>query len=83
VKFLSAVVLLVIFSLFGELLAQEFYRWVDDKGIVHFADSLHSIPEKYRLQAEKRLLAPSSEMPTPAAPGAESTILQVTDWSSI
>jgi len=63
-KFLSAVVVLFIFSFFGELLAQELYRWVDDKGLVHFTDSLHSVPEKYRRQADKRALAPSRETPT-------------------
>jgi hypothetical protein len=69
VKFLSAVVLLVIFSFFGELLAQELYRWMGDRGIVHFADNLHSIPEKYRREAEKRFFAPSNEIPTPTPQG--------------
>ena len=64
-NFLSAIVLLIILSFFGELPAQELYRWVDDKGIIHFADSLHSIPEIYRRDAEKRLLAASRQMPTP------------------
>jgi hypothetical protein len=45
VKFLSAVVLLVIFSFFGELLAQELYRWMDDRGIVHFADIFIQYPK--------------------------------------
>ena len=54
--------LLVIFSFFVELLAQKLYRWMDDRGIVHFADSLHSIPEKYRSEAEKRFLSPSKRL---------------------
>ena len=61
----SAVVLLLIFSFFGELLAQELYRWVDNEGIVHFADSLHSIPEKYRREAEKRFFAPQQAIISP------------------
>jgi gag-polyprotein putative aspartyl protease len=69
VKFLSAVVVLLMFSFFGELLAHELYRWMDDRGIVHFADSLYSIPEKYRSEAEKRFFAPSSEMSTPIPQG--------------
>jgi predicted aspartyl protease len=82
VKFLSAVVILVMFSFFSELLAQEVYRWVDDRGIVHFADSLHSIPEKYRREAEKRIFPPSSEMSTPtpqsgAEPSKESALGQI------
>jgi len=65
----KAIVLLVIFSFFGEALAQEVYRWMDDRGIVHFADSLHTVPEKYRREAEKRIFAPSSEMSTPTPQG--------------
>jgi hypothetical protein len=63
--------LLLIFSFCGALHAQEFYRWVDDKGIIHFTDSLHSVPEKYRCQAEKRWLAPSTQLPKPV-PQSES-----------
>ncbi len=49
--------------------AQEFYRWTDDSGAVHFTDNLYSIPEKYRDQAQKRL-QPSSRAPTaPSAAG--------------
>lgn len=40
---------------------QEFYRWVDDKGAVHLTDNLHSIPEKYRNQAQKRVYLPPQE----------------------
>ncbi len=29
-----------------------FYRWVDEKGVLHFADSLDKVPESYRDQAE-------------------------------
>jgi hypothetical protein len=57
------VALLVIFSFSGELLAQELYRWLDDKKIIHFSDNLHSIPEKYRHDAEKRFFAPSPPAP--------------------
>jgi Aspartyl protease len=53
------VALLVIFSFPGELLAQELYRWLDDKKIIHFSDNPHSIPEKYRRDAEKRFFPPS------------------------
>jgi gag-polyprotein putative aspartyl protease/Domain of unknown function (DUF4124) len=65
VKSFSAFLLLVIFSFSGELLAQELYRWVDEKEIIHFSDSVHSIPEKYRRGAEKRFFAPSPPAPAP------------------
>ena len=48
-------ILLLIFGLFDEVLAQEIYRWVDEKGIVNFTDNLYSIPEKYRGGSEKKI----------------------------
>jgi predicted aspartyl protease len=32
----------------------EMYKWVDEKGVVHFTDDLSNIPEKYREDAETR-----------------------------
>jgi clan AA aspartic protease (TIGR02281 family) len=32
----------------------EMYKWVDEKGTVHFTDDLSNIPEKYRENAETR-----------------------------
>ena len=47
-------------------LAQEFYRWTDDSGAVHFTDNIYSIPEKYRGQVEKRRYVPPPQSPVPA-----------------
>jgi clan AA aspartic protease (TIGR02281 family) len=33
--------------------AAEFYRWVDQNGVVHFTDNLHDIPEKQRANADR------------------------------
>ena len=41
----------------------EMYKWVDEKGTVHFTDDLSSIPEKYRPDAETR--KPPKENSTP------------------
>jgi clan AA aspartic protease (TIGR02281 family) len=50
--------------------AQELYRWVDEKGSIHFTDNYHSIPEKYRDKAEKRILRLPVQPPaTQAQPG--------------
>ena len=43
----------------------EMYKWVDDKGTVHFTDDLSTIPEKYREDAETR--KPSKEISTPSS----------------
>lgn len=43
--------------------AQEIYRWVDEKGTIHFVDDFTLVPEKHRDQIEKKTL---SEKPSPA-----------------
>jgi hypothetical protein len=55
---------------------QEIYRWVDEKGIIHFADDFTLVPEKYRDQVQKKespekLPSPSSPSPVPARPQEE------------
>ena len=50
-------VLLVLFV--AKLSFGEVYKWVDDKGGVHFTDDLIQIPEKFRPQIER--LGPSEE----------------------
>lgn len=45
-------------------LAAEYFRWVDDKGNVHFTDNLHNIPEKSRADID-RYLAPENKTPPP------------------
>lgn len=60
VRVILFVIILVIFvpPCYGEV-----YRWVDEKGTVHFSDDLSKIPEKYRPDAELRK-APR-EVPAP------------------
>ncbi len=43
----------------------EMYKWVDEKGTVHFTDDLSSIPEKYRQDAETRKPAKETSTPKP------------------
>jgi aspartyl protease family protein len=49
------------------LVAAEFYRWVDDKGIVHFTDNLHNIPENRR-GTVKRIQGNADAKSLPAPP---------------
>jgi hypothetical protein len=53
---------------------QEVYKWVDEKGTVHFTDDLNQVPEKYQEQIEKRVPPKESipSRPTPR-PSIEST----------
>lgn len=49
----------------------EMYKWVDEKGTVHFTDDISSIPEKYREDMEERETskeAPDQEVREKSAP---------------
>lgn len=52
----------------------EMYKWVDEKGTLHFTDDLSNIPEKYRPDAEtrkapKEISSPGTKkVPTPPSP---------------
>jgi len=39
--------------LFAQLSSAQVYKWVDEKGSVHFTDDFLQIPEKYRLKTEQ------------------------------
>lgn len=45
---------LLILVLFATPCHGEMYKWVDEKGTLHFADDLSKVPEKYRPNAEMR-----------------------------
>jgi len=52
------VLVLAVFPAYAEM-----YKWVDEKGTVHFTDDPSNIPEKYRQDAESR--KPSKEISAP------------------
>jgi len=43
--------------------AKEVYKWVDEKGTVHFSEDESSVPEKYRGQAEKKSMPEEAKPP--------------------
>jgi len=47
---LVAILLTFVFS---QLSSAEVYKWVDEKGVVHFTDDMTQVPEKYRPKAEE------------------------------
>ena len=49
--FIPSLIILILFvtPCYGEM-----YKWVDEKGTLHFADDLSKVPEKYRSDAEMR-----------------------------
>ncbi len=62
--------LLILVGLIGSswmAFGQEIYRWVDEKGTIHFADDFTLVPEKYRDQIQKRKLS-EKPLPLPESP---------------
>src|SRR3989337_415614 len=45
--------LIILFVLIAELSFGEVYKWVDEKGVVHFTDDITQIPEKHRKTLEE------------------------------
>jgi hypothetical protein len=43
--------------------AKEVYKWVDEKGTVHFSEDESSVPEKYREQIEKKSVPEEAKGP--------------------
>jgi hypothetical protein len=43
--------------------AKDIYRWVDEKGTVHFAEDESEVPEEYRNQLEKKSMKEDSKTP--------------------
>ncbi len=64
---------LCLMSLNSSLLpAAEYYRWVDENGVVHFTDNMHNIPEKQR-GGVNRIQAKESPRAAEPAPRSEAT----------
>jgi clan AA aspartic protease (TIGR02281 family) len=69
-----AILLIILLTVFVPTSYGEMYKWVDEKGTIHFTDDLSSIPEKYRPDAElrkppKEISAPQpQEKPKPSIP---------------
>ena len=50
------------------VLGADYYRWVDQNGVVHFTDSLHNIPETQRGKAGRIQSNEPPRSPSPPAP---------------
>jgi clan AA aspartic protease (TIGR02281 family) len=66
---------LLVFVGFGPLAGADYYRWVDQNGVVHFTDNPHNIPEKQRgnvgriqsMEPPPRQQPPAAILPTKAS----------------
>jgi clan AA aspartic protease (TIGR02281 family) len=55
---------------FAPLSAAEYYRWVDQYGVVHFTDNLHNIPQNQRGTATRIQTKEKPRRPEPEKPAA-------------
>jgi archaellum component FlaC len=51
---MKTLTLILLFVFTATLSYAQVYKWVDEKGIVHFTDDITQIPEKYRRATEER-----------------------------
>ncbi len=63
-KMILIAVLTIGFSVIPFLIRAEVYKWIDDKGDVHFTDDYSNIPEKYRPVTETQ--RSPKETPSPS-----------------
>ena len=54
--------------LIAPLPAAEYYRWIDQNGVIHFTDNLHDIPEKQRNNVGRIRANDSPRAPEPEKP---------------
>jgi clan AA aspartic protease (TIGR02281 family) len=62
-RFLRFLLLFIMMAVLVPSSYGEMYKWVDEKGTVHFTDDLSSIPEKYRQDAETRKHSKEGSVP--------------------
>jgi chromosome segregation ATPase len=59
---MKQVFFIILFAFFvAEVSFSEVFKWIDEKGVVHFTDDISQIPEKYRPKAEKIELSEGKE----------------------
>src|SRR5215469_6248958 len=66
-----SIVLLFVFAIrLNPAPAIEFYRWVDQNGVVHFTDDFHDIPDQQRAKVERiqGIESPKNQPPLASSP---------------
>ena len=64
------VALLLTLMLLPGVAVAQMYRWVDDRGTVHYTEGLDSVPERYRSRAQPLNLPQAPPEPAKSEPGA-------------
>jgi clan AA aspartic protease (TIGR02281 family) len=72
---MASFVTVAFWLVYAPVVAADFYRWVDEKGIVHFTDNVHNIPENRRGTARRiQGSEDTARQPPPAAAPTKASI---------
>jgi hypothetical protein len=71
-KMKNILVILAVLVLTSTGTAGEYFKWVDERGVVHFTNVPSSVPEEYKDKAERRVMP--SEKETPSGSTRESAV---------
>src|SRR3972149_4088095 len=72
------ILVVLVSSSYGEM-----YKWVDEKGTVHFTDDIANIPEKYRQDIETRKPLQETSAPQPQETPKPSPPQKITESEGI
>jgi len=65
-RVMKRILIIILFFLFlSEISFAEIFKWVDEKGVVHFTDDILQVPEKYRSKTKKMELPEGIEGTNP------------------
>jgi hypothetical protein len=67
----NILIILAVLVLTSTGTAGEYFKWVDERGVVHFTNVPSSVPDEYKDKAERRVMP--SEKETPSGSTREST----------
>jgi hypothetical protein len=63
-KMKNILVILAVLVLTSTGTAGEYFKWVDERGVVHFTNIPSSVPEEYKDEAEHRVMPTEKEAPS-------------------
>lgn len=68
----TALVIIAVLVFASSATAGEYFKWIDERGVVHFTNIPSSVPQEYKEEAERRVMP--SEKETPSGTTRESAV---------
>jgi hypothetical protein len=67
-------VLMAVLMLASMGMAGEYFKWIDERGVVHITNVPSSVPEEYKEEAERRVMPVEEEEPSESPPEARQPV---------